>query len=212
MTDQLTLYNGCLRVCGVRQLATLTDDTQSRYEIDSIWDDGWVQGCLEEGLWHHAMRTMGLTYSPSVEPPFGLRYAFDKPTDLVRIAAICSDEWFTQPIIQLQDDANFWFCDLTTIYIRYVSNDPAYGMDMSLWPQTFVKMVEAQGAVQVIERLKDSDQDLDRVTKIYMTARTNAKAKDAQKESPQFPPEGAWNKARRGWGNSYRPYGSGWGC
>lgn len=211
-TTQLSLYNGALRLAGVRRLASLADNTASRYELDAAWDDGWIYACLEEGLWHHAMRTMALTYSPSVEPPFGLRYAFDKPDDFVRLAAFCSDQWFTQPVIQMQDDANFWFCDLQTIYIRYVSKDNGYGNDFSLWPQTYVKFVEAYGAMQVISRLKDSSTDLADLTKIYTTARTNAKAKDAQKESPQFPPMGMWNRARLGFGRGYRSNGGGWGC
>lgn len=208
MTDRLSLYNGALRAAGCRRLATLSDDTENRYILDEIWDDGWVKACLEQGQWNHAMRTVGLTYSPSVEPPFGLRYAFDKPDDLVRVAALCQDEWFQQPIIQLQDDANFWFCDLQTIYVRYVSIDQAYGLDFSLWPQTFVKYVEHYGALQAVPRLKDSDTDEQKLEKKTYRLLVDALAKDAQKESPKFPPMGNWNRSRLQGGPSTRrpPY------
>src|SRR5258708_823139 len=122
MTDKLSLYNGALtEFLGERKLANLTENREPRRVLDEIWDGGALRYCLEQGLWNFAMRTIQLTYSPSVEPDFGFRYAFDKPTDWVRTAALCVDEFFRCPLLQYNDEAGFWFADIDTIYVRYIS-------------------------------------------------------------------------------------------
>src|SRR3546814_10721056 len=75
---QLSLYNGALRLCGEAKLANLTEDREPRYVLDDVWDDGALRHCLQQGLWNFAMRTVEAEYSPSVEPSFGFRRAFDR--------------------------------------------------------------------------------------------------------------------------------------
>src|SRR3546814_6155120 len=108
---QLSLYNGALRLCGEAKLANLTEDREPRYVLDDVWDDGALRHCLQQGLWNFAMRTVEAEYSPSVEPSFGFRRAFDKPTDWVRTAAMASDEYFRCPLTSLgaRDGGGFWF-------------------------------------------------------------------------------------------------------
>src|SRR3546814_15520749 len=89
---QLSLYNGALRLCGEAKLANLTEDREPRYVLDDVWDDGALRHCLQQGLWNFAMRTVEAEYSPSVEPSFGFRRAFDKPIDWVRPAAMARSE------------------------------------------------------------------------------------------------------------------------
>src|SRR3546814_179077 len=141
---QLSLYNGALRLCGEAKLANLTEDREPRYVLDDVWDDGALRHCLQQGSWNFAMRTVEAEYSPSVEPSFGFRRAFDKPTDWVRTAAMASDEYFRCPLTSLgaRDEGGFWFSDLETIYVRYVSDDASFGLDMSLWPANFTRRSE----------------------------------------------------------------------
>ncbi len=134
MTTKLTIYNGALAVLGDEKLATVTENRSPRRILDTVWDNEGVETCLEMSEWKFAMRTISITYSPSVEPDFGLRRAFDKPDDFVRTSAVCSDEYFTNPLRNHEyvDEAEYWFADLDMLYIRYVSNDAASGLETSL--------------------------------------------------------------------------------
>jgi hypothetical protein len=195
MTTRLGLYNGALRLCGERKLASLTENREPRRLLDDIWDDGLIDYCLEQGLWNFAMRTVKIDYSPSVEPPFGYIRAFDKPSDFIRLAGIASDEYFSHPLTRYEDEAGFWFADLDVLYLRYVSNDDAYGNDLSLWPQTFTKWVEAYMASELAPRL-NNDVDSDKLNKTAKQRLTDARSKDAMNEPARFPPAGAWVGSR----------------
>jgi hypothetical protein len=195
---RLSIYNGALEICGSPSLANLTEDREARYLLDEAWDRDTIDGCLESGFWNHAMRTVQIDYSPSVEPPFGYRRAFDKPTDLKKLVSLCSDEYFRCPLYQYQDEGNYWFCELDTIYVRFVSNGNAYGMDFSLWPVSFTRFVEATFASRIIKRLTDGKEDEDTVLGKLKMARTTALASDALKEPVSFPPPTGWQMARTG--------------
>lgn len=205
MTDQLGLYNLACQLIGTRKLASLTDNVEVRYVLDDIWAGGIRDFCLENGLWNHAIRTVSLTYSPSVTSSFGYRYAFDKPTDLVRIAGIWQDEYMTMPLLSYQDDIAYWWCDLQTIYTRYVSNDITAGYDLSKWPQSFIRYVGHEMAVLALPRVKDSTAETDWLKKQLKNVRLEARSKDAQKESPSFLPETSWNLSRRANNVTRRP-------
>lgn len=204
MTDTLSLYNGALRNCSERKLASLTEGVESRRLLDDIWNDGAVRYVLELGQWNFAVRTSMLTYSPSVSnPAFGYRYAVDRPSDLVRLIAISGDEYFHMPLTAYRPEGAYFWSDLDTMYIQYVSDDDAYGADMSLWPQSFVKLFEAYLARELAPRLKNFS-DTDRVNSEFMRKLADAKAKDAMEGPSQMPPAGNWVRSRsRG---SYRSH------
>lgn len=200
MATRLGLYNSALRKCGERKLASLAENREPRRVLDSAWDDGLIAYCLEQGLWNFAMRTIELEYSPSVEPSFGLQRAFDKPTDFVRTAGLCSDEYFKNPLLQYTDEAGFWFADLDVIYVRYVSDDNAYGNDLSLWPETFSKFVSAYLAGEVCERITGSRTKADDIKKEARHLLIDARSKDAMAEPTTTLPQGSWTSARQGRG------------
>lgn len=206
---RLSLYNGALSICGGTSLALLTEDREARYILDEAWDSDIIDGCLESGFWNHAMRTVQVEYNASVEPPFGYRRAFDKPSDLKKLASLCTDEYFRDPLYQYQDEGSYWFCDLDTIYVRYVSNDTSYGMDLSLWPVSFTRFVEASFAARIIKRLTDGAEDEKDVLAKLRKYRTEALASDAMKDPVSFPPPTGWQMARGGSRRSSRWNGHG---
>tara|TARA_R110002074_G_C12558458_1_gene667618 strand:- start:17035 stop:17676 length:642 start_codon:yes stop_codon:yes gene_type:complete len=195
---QLSLYNGALRALGERKLASLSEDRAPRRILDDIWNDGTIDACLEQGQWNFAMRTVKADYSPSVEPSFGLRRAFDKPVDWIRTSGLCSDEYFTNPLTQYRDEAGFWYADIDTIYVRFVSNHVSYGNDLSLWPESFVTCVELYMALEACEPITQSESKRKRVEKQLQDQLVKARSKDAMDEPPAFPPQGRWSRARMG--------------
>lgn len=196
MSNQLNVYNDALQLVGERQLVSLTENREPRRLLDAVWD-GALKYCLEQGQWNFAIRSVRVNYSPSVEPPFGYRRAFNKPDDYVRTVAFASDPFFNSPIIQYTDEAGFWFCDLDEIFIRYVSNDQSFGLDSSLWPETFSSFVAAYLAKKIAPRLKNGT-DRERLAREYKVAKTDALTKDAIQEPTKIFPTGRWVRSRHG--------------
>src|SRR3546814_8485593 len=154
MIDQWSIDPGALRILGEGKLSSLAEDRGPRHLLDDVWDEGARKAVLELGDWNFALRTRKVTYDSSVTPDFGLRYAFSKPADWIKTAGIASDEYFRCPLTDLsyKDEAGYWWADLQTLYISHVSSDEQYGYDYSLWPMTFVKLVQAYLADEVSER------------------------------------------------------------
>lgn len=196
--DKLALYNGALALLGCRKLASLTENQLSRRELDGVFSRGGIRTCLQLGQWNFAMRGIQLDYSPSVEPPFGYSRAFDKPTDWVRTSGLCADELFKEPLLEVHDEAGYWYSSLDTIYVRYVSDDLDYGMDYSKWPENFSRVVEHYFAVQTCLRLTQSQPKKALLTEDAKGWLTRAKSTDAMDEAATFAPESSWVRARRG--------------
>lgn len=199
-TSRLTLYNGALRILGDTKLASLTEAKEARYLLDDVWDDGAVDYCLEQGLWNFAIRSAEMTSDPSIEPDFGFSLAYEKSTDWVRTAAVTSDPYFQCVVTAdgYRDEAGYLWTDIAPLYMSWVSNDAAYGNDMSMWPKTFVKFVEYDLAFEICPRMKQAENKLDRVEKAMMRTLTDARSKDAMNNGPQRRPGGSWSRMRRG--------------
>jgi len=205
---KLGVYNGALRLLGERDLATVIEDTEARYALDSAWDKGAVSYggpiyCLENGYWNHATRTQALNYSPSVEPPFGFLRAFDKPVDWVRTVSVAFDPYFESPTIRYADESDFWFADLDVIYVRYISKDMSYGLDLSIWPMTFEDFVELYLADASCGRIASlSAPERQKIHKDWAEAKNRANGIDGTNKPTQLIPTGSWAGARfGGWGN-----------
>lgn len=193
---RLSIYNGALTLIGERMLLNTSENREPRRLLDAVWDDSLIDYVLKQAMWRFATRSVQVDYSPSVEPKFGYRRAFDQPTDLLRTVAICSDPYFGEPLFRFQTEARFWFCGFDTIYVRYISNDVTYGGDLSLWPVDFSKYVSAYMATQVCLGLTNSSSKLKEVIDIMNDRLLRAKAVDAMESPTTFMPRGSWIRAR----------------
>ena len=161
MATKLDLYNGALRILKERRLASLTEAREPRRLLDDIYGDGLTSGavpaCLEMGQWTFATRSAMIDYAPSITPSFGYRYAFDQPSDMVNLCGIWSDEYMTAPLLQYRDERAYWYCDLQTIFVAYVSKDATYGGDLALWPESFSDLVQSYLAKEIAGNLTNGD-------------------------------------------------------
>jgi hypothetical protein len=197
-TTRLSLYNGALLACGERELSALTDDTPSRRYLDQAWNSGagFINEVLDEGQWSFARRTQRLDYDSNIDPQFGHPYAFAVPSDLVKTAGLCSDEFFNIPLLNYQIESGYFFASVTPIYISYVSNDSSYGGDLSRWPSNVSEYASLALALKIIPRLNGNKTDLDRLEKRAMRALRNAKSDDAMERPTAFAPTGSFVQAR----------------
>lgn len=200
--DQLWLYNEALRVIGERKIAALTEAREPRFLLDDIWHGPtYPAGPLEEGQWLFATRSSQFDYSPSVEPPFGYTFAFNKPTDWVRTIAMCSDEYFRVPLNEMADEAGFWFASIQTIYVKYISTDPAFGANLALWPSSFAMFAGAWFARQIIPKVKNARVSTEDVEQEMRSRLLKALSRDAMNGPTKFIPPGSFTAARIGRGN-----------
>ncbi len=203
-TQQLSLFNGALRLIGNARLATLTDNVEAQYLLTDVWDEGnggAAQSMLEQGYWYFATRTSMLTYDATIQPEFGLQYAFEKPTDWVRTSMVAQDEMFQTPLTQYSDEAGYLYTNLQTIYFSYVSNSDRYGLNFAIWPPTFINAFYGYLAMKVVRSLCSGDENkIGAIMKEAKRLLTDARSKAAMNESSKFLPAGTWLRARWGAG------------
>ncbi|MCW5747735.1 MAG: hypothetical protein KIT36_16220 [Alphaproteobacteria bacterium] len=198
-TTKLAVYNGTLRLLGDDRLASLSENREPRRVLDDLWDEH-VRACLEAGSWNFALRSIQVGSDPDVALGFGFQFAFEKPDDWLRTAALSADESFALPLTDYADEAEYWKANVEPIYVRYVSDDAAFGMDTTRWTPSFSLFVQSHLAAELAAHHRNAQfGDLDR---LRQRRRGDALAKDALGQAPQFAPRGSWVRTR--WGSAAR--------
>lgn len=208
MPNKSQLYNRTLRNLGEEGLSGVTEEVTARYRLDAVYDEGLIDAVLEEGLWNFAMRTQHITYDPGITPDFGFRYAINKPSDYIRLERISADEYLNYPLTEYQDDAENWMVSVESIYVRYVSNDAAYGGDLSLWPPAFFKFASWYFAKEVVEQFTHNEKLIARVEKRHQKALLDARNTDCMNQPPGRLSSGSWSRSRRGGSSGRRDGGN----
>ena len=195
---QLSIYNAALELCEERALASVTEARKPRYLLDNVWNDGGVNACLEEGDWTFATRTEQLVADPNIQPAWGYVNGFQKPTDWLRTVKMASDPYFQSAFTDYNDEAGYWFAPIATIYVGYVSNNVAYGMNLANWTEAFKKLVAAHFADRIINELTHSENKIAKVAAALKMAVESARGKDGMNEATAFFPRGQLSRARQG--------------
>lgn len=207
MTTKLQLYKDALRLCGAASIAALSDEVEGRRLLDEVWDGGGVRKVLERGSWGFAVRTQMLDYDVSINPAFGFTRAFLKGTDWVTTTAICTDEFLRSPLLNYIDEVGYLYADEDVLYVQFVSDDSAFGGDLSTWTGTFSDYAAAYFASQVIHRLTSDKERLAFLLgpdgsgekRGYLAEKLRtARSKDAMQDPTKFLPEGSWVRSRGG--------------
>lgn len=211
-TDRLKIYNGALLVAGEARLAALTDNIEARYLLDEVWNDGGVRYCLEQAQWHFAMRSAQFDFEASITPAFGFVHAFTKPDDWVLTSGVFSEERMQTTLTQYADEAGFWYGDNDSIWVRYVSDDSAYGTNYAGWPVSFVDYVKTYFAGRICMKLTGGAKLAElihapRKGKLAMALMV-AKNKSAMTGPVTFPTRGTWAAARHSGALSRRDGGN----
>ena len=208
---QLSLYNGALYLLGEEKLASVNENREPRHVLDQFWNNGAVDYCLEQGLWNFAIRSVKAEADSSITPDWGFQKVFLKPSDWIKTAVVCSDEYFRNPLTNLdwRDEVGYWFSNLEELYIRYVSNNSSYGQNLALWPKTFERFVEAYLAKMAGPRIKGvSAEKIKLAEALYDKLESGAKSSDASNDGAAVQPDQSWAVARRNGRGGRRDWGS----
>lgn len=197
MTSKLEVYNLALGHLGERKLASLSENVEARRALDDHWAQT-TKACLESGLWNFAKRSVSITASSTITPSFGYPNAFEKPSDWVNTIQLSESEFFRPPLLDVTEEAGLWYAHHSTLYVEYVSSDTSWGMDLSLWPESFTDYVSTSLARRVCMRLTSSDSKTEKLFALERQMKRDAKARDAMNQPPGFPPTGSWVRSRTG--------------
>lgn len=209
---RLQLYNSALLLCAERSLASLTEEREPRRLLDEVWNSNGIDYCLEQGQWWFAMRAVRIDEDPSVDPGFGYGKGFTVPEDWIATSALCSDEFYRQPLICMAAEPDYWYADVTPIYVKYVSNHADWGADLARWPATFADYAAAYFASRIVGKLGgDKSGQINAIMGKDGHLQRNlmiAKSKAAMTQPTQFPAQGSWSRARMGSRNGYYDRGN----
>lgn len=200
MADRLSVYNGALLHLGSEPLASLSEEGTKRRKLDAAWDSV-VKWCLSQAYFNFSIRTAEISVDEDVEPLFGYQFAFSKPEDWVRTAAMSADEYCQLPLIRYRDETGYWFSDIDPMYVQYVSDDASYGFNVGAWPETFVAFVEYALAHKTCKAVTGSSDGTDTLYKKTVRAKRDAANKDAMDDpATKFLPSGRLVASRGGAG------------
>lgn len=202
--SQLDFYNGALLLLKETPLANLNENREARFLLDQEWNLNQGQGshifnsCLSEADWLFGQRTQQLQYNQNAVPSFGYPYAFNVPADLVRLMVIAYDPYLRNSLNQYQMEGGYIFCGLQTLYLRWVSNDPAWGMNTAIWPEIFIDYVFAHLAYKIAGKVTGGKMTPEDVRKEKVRLLGDAAGKNAIARPVAFPPRGTWLLSRHG--------------
>lgn len=196
MATKIGLYNQALLELKQRKLSALTDSNVSRRTCDDFYD-AVVAFMLAEGAWNFAIASEAIEASTDVEPEFGFTYAVEKPESFVRLVAIAANGDFWPTLNRYHEEGGYWHCDVSPLYVRYVSDDASYGLDLSLWTPSFERAVALELAVRIAPHITGmGDDKMQMLEKRAKRALHNARTKDAINQAAERPPPGRLVNAR----------------
>ena len=198
MTTKLALYNLALGFLNERSLSSLSENREPRRVLDSFYDQD-VAFCLGRGFWNFAMRAIKITESITIIPTFGYAFAFEHPADWVRTYMISDNERLDPLLERYNDEASVVYADMTPLYLKYVSNNASYGLNLAAWSPSFTDYVARRLAFNAAPRITNFGADrIELLNKQQKAACAIAAGTDAMDEPPQQPPAGSWARSRGG--------------
>lgn len=200
MATKLSIYNGAAALLGETPLASLSEDRSVRYWLDRAWDDGVIDYCLEQGQWFWATRTLQMTYSTSIVPAFGFRYAFEIPDDFKMLNSLWVDAFCQNPLDSYFIEAGVIYCESDTIYLKYISNDTNYGGNLARYPKAYEEFVQAKLADLAQANITNSESVQNKIDRALAKSLTTAKNIDKRAKPKDVLPLSNWTKARIGSG------------
>ncbi len=206
MTSQLKLFRRALLILKENATGiTVSDDTKAVNTLNLVYSDV-VQRMLEEGRWNFAARSQQIDASTDIEPDFGFSNAFVKPDDYVNLIKISHSETFFPPFLpnQYVDEGGYWYANCDPLYVSFVSDDEAYGGDLSLWPEVFAEAVAYELASQIGPHLTAmSGTEKETLERDKKLALRNASSWDAAKNPPDPLPFGRMVRGRSAMRGTY---------
>lgn len=208
-TTKLQLYKRACIHMEQSPISSLTDNVEVRRRLDDHYDDTllWL---MEQGFWRTGMRTVEITQNEAVLPAFSFEYAHDMPTDFVKRLVVSTAECLDPPLDDQQQGSSYLmeggyiWANVTPVYMRYLSNDSAYGLDLTLWTEGMANACSVEFAARAATVVTGSSEKADNLHEKATLLASRAATFDAMQQPSQRHREGRWsgNRFSTGYGNN----------
>lgn len=205
LTDELRhIYNDAFQILDLEPIVSNTDDSVRKNRISIALQNDLVKSVFEDTSWNFALESDQLFANPSINPPWGYEFAFDLPSDLLRMNGVYQDELMRTPIRDYVDQVDIGtgtrqlFCSYQIIYIEYVST--AWETAYTQWPTYFKRLVAARMALDA--NIEGGNKE--KAIAQYTTRRKEAMSTNAINGPPKTLALGRWSRSRLYRGNMNR--------
>lgn len=191
-----SIANRALQMVGAAPILALTDNSSEARAANNCYD-ACRRAELRAHSWNFARKRALLAPSTDV-PAFGYSYSFPLPADClyVELTNDWDSDWLVEGRAILTNSGN-----------SPVSADPPSGTvlaltyiadieDATLFDPIFCELVSARMAVEMVERLTQSNQKAQAMQAKYKQILDQATATNAFEQLAQDPPEDDWIVAR----------------
>lgn len=146
--SKLTVYNTALLKLGQRRLSGLTENQPSRHKLDTAWDSGPVEYCLDLVKPHWATAVARLN-TPATSSAHDLDSVHSLPADYLALVEVYSDAKLDQRVHRYLIQDRTIVCEFATVYVRYVKSTPA--TVYTNWTPNFHELVSTYVAQLLVD-------------------------------------------------------------
>ena len=195
MTADQTIANRALRFIG-QSTYTVGDGSNEDLIVADLYDELLAE-LLRDHPWNWATRRAQLTAS-SVEPGFEFDYAFDLPSDFVRVVSVSANSDGTGTVIYKEEliddsgDKRMLLAASNELWLRYVANIT----NTALMPADFKTALAHALARDCALPLATSNSLHDKYERSAERKLNKAKSSDALGSFPERRPRGSWVESR----------------
>ena len=155
--DKLGIYNNALQLIGERKLSSISENREPRRLLDSAYNFGAVNYCIEIVKPSFSRKTIKLT-SSTTSASHDLDNVFDLPDDWISTVDVYSDSRLDQPISRYINEDRTIACEYDTIFVRYASSDNAEAF--TKWSPSFAHVVSTYLAREISTRLTPEEYEI----------------------------------------------------
>lgn len=154
----LEVYNGALRIVGLPEIVSDSDDSNRRIALDYALGASFeaVDACIEAARPKFAVVTDALT-GGSTSTEHGYTNVHTLPANYMSLIALYQDSLLDQPIARYFIEGRTIATNYSTIHLRMLRNDSTN----TEWTPAFKRLVSAYLAKEVVSQLLTVDPGLD---------------------------------------------------
>lgn len=177
--------NSALQRVGAASILTLSDNSPEARACAIAYDSN-RRDELRKHSWNFAIKRAVLA-PDTTAPAFDYDYAFTLPTDCLRVLrpATTNLDWVIEGRKILTNDGS-------TLYLRYLADID----DCSQWDPSFYNVMAASLAIDICEKLTQSNTKKQQLSQDYKEAVADARKVDAFETGPEDAADDPWLLAR----------------
>lgn len=177
--------NSALQRVGAASILSLSDNSPEARACSVAYDSN-RRDELRKHRWNFAIKRVVLT-PDATAPAFDFKYQFTLPSDCLRVLRPNTPDldWQIEGRKILTNDSN-------TLYLRYIADIE----DCAQWDASFYNVVAGALAIDICEKLTQSNQKKQLCAQLYADDVKMAKRVDAFESGPEEAPDDDWWMAR----------------